>query len=79
MQVISSVSGGSVISAMYAYSSDSFQEFDARVVELLRRGLHRDIIREVFRLISLGKVLIVHFLACVSSVLRLFLRSGVRR
>ena len=74
VQVISSVSGGSVISAMYAYSSDSFQEFDARVVELLRRGLHRDIIREVFRLISLGKVLIVHFLACVSSVLRLFLR-----
>ena len=33
VQVISSVSGGSVISAMYAYSSDSFQVFDARVVK----------------------------------------------
>ena len=49
VQVISSVSGGSVISAMYAYSNDSFREFDARIVELLSEGLHRDIFREVFR------------------------------
>lgn len=48
LQVISSVSGGSIISAMYAYSNDSFPEFDRRVVELLRRGLQRRIIREVY-------------------------------
>ena len=38
LQVISSVSGGSVIAALYAYSNESFSEFDARVVALLRRG-----------------------------------------
>ena len=37
LQVVSSVSGGSVISAMYAYSSESFSDFDVRVVKLLRR------------------------------------------
>ena len=57
VQVISSVSGGSIISAMYAYSSDSFEEFDMRVVGVLRRGFHRDIIREVFRLESIRKAL----------------------
>lgn len=45
VQVISSVSGGSVIAAMYAYSTDSFTDFDERVVALLRRGIQWDIIR----------------------------------
>jgi len=39
VEVISGVSGGSVIAAMYAYSADSFQCFEDRVLELLRRGL----------------------------------------
>ena len=56
LQVISSVSGGSVISAMYAYSNDPFAEFDARVVELLRRGLARDILRAALRPSSIGKM-----------------------
>lgn len=47
VQVISSVSGGSVIAAMYAYANDSFAAFDTRVVELLRRGLQRQTLREV--------------------------------
>lgn len=55
LQVISSVSGGSVIAAMYAYSNDSFSEFDARVVTLLRRGLERDIVRAALRPSSIGK------------------------
>jgi predicted acylesterase/phospholipase RssA/proteasome lid subunit RPN8/RPN11 len=45
VDVISSVSGGSVITAMYAYSNDSFEEFDARTVKLLRRGLMGGILR----------------------------------
>ncbi len=49
LQVISSVSGGSVIAAMYAYSDESFFDFDGRVVELLRRGLFRDIVRETLK------------------------------
>jgi len=44
--VISSVSGGSVLAAMFAYSNDSFEEFDQKVVGLLRRGLQWSIARE---------------------------------
>jgi len=47
-RVISSVSGGSVIAAMYAYSDESFDEFDARVVSLLRSGLVWSIARHAF-------------------------------
>ena len=47
VSVISSVSGGSVIAAIYAYSDSSFEVFDSQVVELLRRGLHRSIFRHL--------------------------------
>lgn len=49
VDVISSVSGGSVIAAMYAYTRDPFPAFDASVVDLLRRGLHQDIASETLR------------------------------
>lgn len=49
VQVISSVSGGSVIAAMYSYSDCDFEEFDARVVSLLRRGVVSDVVREALR------------------------------
>ena len=81
VQVISSVSGGSVISAMYAYSSNSFREFDARVVELLRRGFHRDIFREVLRPASMGKILQSRITASSSFLVRMLLhlvRNAVR-
>ena len=74
LQVISSVSGGSVISAMYAYSNDSFGEFDARIVELLGRGLHRDIFRELFRPTSICKLLQVQVAASASFLLRMVVR-----
>lgn len=47
LKVISSVSGGSVISAMYAYSGDDFDSFDTRVRDLLKRGLTRSILRSL--------------------------------
>ena len=74
VQVISSVSGGSIISAMYAYSNDSFREFDVRIVELLSRGFHRDIFREVFRPASIGKLLQVHVAASISFLVRMVVR-----
>lgn len=74
VEVISSVSGGSVISAMYAYSRESFREFDERVVELLRRGLQGDIFREVLRPISIGKVLYNRMVANVCFVFRMLIR-----
>ena len=57
VQVMSSVSGGSVIAGMYAYSAGSFQEFDERVAGLLRRGLQRDIISRTLRPGAVWKVL----------------------
>lgn len=46
VRVLSTVSGGSVIGALYAYGSHkSFNEFDERVVDLLRAGLQRQILK----------------------------------
>jgi integrative and conjugative element protein (TIGR02256 family) len=47
VQVVSAVSGGSVIAAMYAYSQGSFAEFDESVVALLKRGIQNDIVRRM--------------------------------
>lgn len=48
VKVISTVSGGSVIGAAWAYRGGSFEKFDADMVSLLRRGLQGEIVREVF-------------------------------
>ncbi|MGY4748874.1 patatin-like phospholipase family protein [Pannonibacter sp. Q-1] len=47
-KVLSTVSGGSVIGAAWAYSETSFQEFDDKIVKILRRGLQWEIARDVF-------------------------------
>jgi integrative and conjugative element protein (TIGR02256 family) len=47
IQVISSVSGGSVIAAMYAYSRGSFADFDKSIVALLGSGLQGAIVRQL--------------------------------
>ena len=78
LQVISSVSGGSVIAALYAYSNESFQEFEARVVALLRRGLSGSILRRVLRPTSLAKSIRALLTAGGALALRLSLRV-VRR
>ena len=76
VQVISSVSGGSVILAMYAYSNDSFGEFDARTVQLLGVGLHRAIFHEMVRPASIAKLLKVRVAANVSLLFRMAARSA---
>jgi predicted acylesterase/phospholipase RssA/proteasome lid subunit RPN8/RPN11 len=45
IRVISAVSGGSVITGVYAYTGGDFAEFERRVVRLLRKGLARGIAR----------------------------------
>ena len=81
VQVISSISGGSVVSAMYAYSNDPFRAFEARVVQLLGRGLHRDIFRQVLRPDSIWKVVKLHVTASVCFVARMLhrlVRAAIR-
>jgi len=45
VEVLSTVSGGSVIGAMYAYSNCSFEEFDRRINKLLSAGLVHGVAR----------------------------------
>ena len=49
VNVLSTVSGGSVIGSMWAYSTEPFDVFDERVCDLLRRGLTADIVRRALR------------------------------
>jgi NTE family protein len=48
ISVLSAVSGGSVIAAMWAYDGSDFKEFDNRVSSLLKRGLVWGIARHTF-------------------------------
>ena len=72
--VISAVSGGSVIAGMYGYSSSSFEEFDERVQQVLRKGLQGKIaIRHLFspRVVqSMGTALTAGTLSALADVLR---------
>jgi NTE family protein len=48
ISVLSAVSGGSVIAAMWAYQDTTFPEFEQRVLRLLRGGLVWGIARQTF-------------------------------
>lgn len=57
VRVMSAVSGGSVIGALYAYGNHaSFEEFDAHVVSLLRAGLQWPILRTAVLSTQLPKI-----------------------
>lgn len=58
ISVLSSVSGGSVIAALWAYSNDSFSGFEARVLKVLRGGLVWGIARETFCSLETPKILV---------------------
>jgi integrative and conjugative element protein (TIGR02256 family) len=45
VKVVSGVSGGALMSALWAYGPEHFDEFDAKVTRLLREGLQRRIVR----------------------------------
>lgn len=48
VNVISTVSGGSVIGAIYAYSNDPFEIFEEKILTLLKNGLTTGIIKNIF-------------------------------
>lgn len=49
VRVVSGVSGGSIVAALWAYSNEPFHDFDHRVTELLRSGLTRRIAAKALR------------------------------
>lgn len=55
--IISAVSGGAVLAAMYAYSDDDFSAFDERVCALLRRGLQKDIAKAILNPVSFARMI----------------------
>ncbi|WP_368964566.1 patatin-like phospholipase family protein [Parafrankia sp. FMc2] len=48
IEVVSGISGGSLLTAMWAYGPESFDEFDDSVTSLLRRGLQRELAIRAF-------------------------------
>ena len=48
VEVVSGISGGSLLTAMWAYGPKAFDEFDATVSALLRRGLQLELARRTF-------------------------------
>ena len=75
LSAMSSVSEGSVIAALWAYSDDEFSEFDDRVTEVLRNGLPKGIIRNTLFSLETPKILATlatyGLLALVASLLAL--------
>jgi len=49
VRVISAISGGSLVAALWAYGPSDFGEFDATAVRFLRRGLHSSIAIHLLR------------------------------
>lgn len=48
VEVVSGISGGSLLTAMWAYGPADFDEFNDSVTALLRRGLHRELAIRAF-------------------------------
>jgi predicted acylesterase/phospholipase RssA len=55
VRVVSGVSGGSVLAALWAYGPTRFDEFDAAAVELLRGGLILELVRRAARPSALAR------------------------
>jgi NTE family protein len=74
VDVISGVSGGSVIAAIYAYDSEGFDEFEMKIKELLKSGLQWGIFFELTRLrtiLIILNFLLYAFVGIMTSLLKL--------
>lgn len=58
VKVVSGISGGSLLTAMWAYGPERFEEFDASVTDLLRSGLQAELARRAFAPLAAGRALI---------------------
>jgi len=75
--VVSTVSGGSVIGSLWAYSEDDFDSFAGRVTEILRSGLTRSIILHLFHPKQLGGYALYLLLALPVNLAAQLLRTAV--
>lgn len=67
ISVLSAVSGGSVIGAMWAYDETSFEDFEEQVLRLLREGLVRGIARHTLASPETPRIAVAVLLAGVSA------------
>jgi len=58
VELISSVSGGSFLAAMYAYSDDNFSDFETRVRHQLKKGFVGGIVKYTLLSVETPKILI---------------------
>jgi NTE family protein len=68
VRVLSTVSGGSVIGALYAASDEPFPAFEARVRAVLRRGLVRPAIRAALLTLEGAKALLAWVLTGTANI-----------
>ncbi len=69
VSVLSGVSGGSVIAALYAYSDEPFEDFAHRVESVLSRGMIWGMAREAFLSFELPKIVVATILASSAAIL----------
>lgn len=77
IDVVSAVSGGAVIAAMYAYSDDRFEEFDRRVVKLLKKGLQGAIAWRAFLSLRTFSILATFIFSVIPAFVICVLRKGL--
>ena len=68
VSVLSAVSGGSVIAALYAYNAEPFDEFERRVVSLLQSGIAGGIAKETFFSTEFPKILLANLLGGLCAI-----------
>lgn len=76
IDVISAVSGGAVIAAMYAYSNDSFENFEKKIICLLRRGLAKDIFFKTFLSLFTFKIVFTLLISGTAAIIASIFKSA---
>lgn len=77
VSVLSCVSGGSVIGALYAYHDESFDAFEKRVEAVLRRGMVFGIARQTLLSLETLRIIASILSAGVLAMLGIVLRAGI--
>lgn len=78
VQVVSTVSGGSVIGACLAYWDVDFDEFERRIVKLLRKGIQRSIMRSVLFSYETPKIIFTLLCTAIPTFLIGLVRLALR-